>query len=116
MNFKDEGQTNAWPGVAYRTRSAGGFEFSARWPGQTNVSLAETALPPKTLVLARRNGVIYYSVNGAQEATLIATPPASLNTVFGSNLTFGASLNGSGAPFRYFSGVVSDISVELYDN
>ena len=116
MNFKDEGQTNAWPGVAYRTKSGGGFEFSARWPGQTNVSLAETALPPKTLVLARRNGVIYYSVNGAQEATLIATPPASLNTAFGSNLTFGASLNGSGVPFRYFNGVVSDISVELYDN
>ena len=116
MNLKDEGQNNVWPGVAYRTRSGGGFEFSARWPGQSNVSLNETATPPKTIALARRNGIIYYSINGSEEATLIATPASSLNTAFGSNLTFGASLNGSGSPFRYFTGVVSDISVRLYDN
>lgn len=116
MNLKDEGQNNVWPGVAYRTRSGGGFEFSARWPGQSNVSLNETATPPKTIALARRNGIIYYSINGSEEATLIATPASSLNTAFGSNLTFGASLNGSGSPFRYFTGVVSNISVRLYDN
>ena len=116
MNLKDEGQNNVWPGVAYRTRSGGGFEFSARWPGQSNVSLNETATPPKTIALARRNGIIYYSINGSEEATLIATPASSLNTAFGSNLTFGASLNGSGSPFRYFTGVVSNISVELFDN
>ena len=63
MNLKDEGQNNVWPGVAYRTRSGGGFEFSARWPGQSNVSLNETATPPKTIALARRNGIIYYSIN-----------------------------------------------------
>ena len=91
MNLKDEGQNNVWPGVAYRTRSGGGFEFSARWPGQSNVSLNETATPPKTIALARRNGIIYYSINGSEEATLIATPASSLNTAFGSNLTFGAS-------------------------
>ena len=102
--------------MAYRTRSGGGFEFSARWPGQSNVSLNETATPPKTIALARRNGIIYYSINGSEEATLIATPASSLNTAFGSNLTFGASLNGSGSPFRYFTGVVSNISVELFDN
>ena len=116
MNLKDEGQNNVWPGVAYRTKSGGGFEFSARWPGQSNVSLNETATPPKTIALARRNGIIYYSINGSEEATLIATPASSLNTAFGSNLTFGASLNGSGSPFRYFTGVVSNISVELFDN
>lgn len=116
MNLKDEGQNNVWPGVAYRTRSGGGFEFSARWPGQSNVSLNETATPPKTIALARRNGIIYYSINGSEEATLIATPASSLNMAFGSNLTFGASLNGSGSPFRYFTGVVSNISVELFDN
>ena len=116
MNLKDEGQNNVWPGVAYRTRSAGGFEFSARWPGQSNVNRAELAAPPKILFLARRNGVIYFSINGGQETTLIATPPESLNTVFGSNLTFGASLDGSGSPFRYFKGVVSNISVELFDS
>ena len=116
MNLKDEGQNNVWPGVAYRTRNGGGFEFSARWPGQSNVSLNETATPPKTIALARRNGIIYYSINGSEEATLIATPASSLNKAFGSNLTFGASLNGSGSPFRYFTGVVSNISVELFDN
>ena len=116
MNLKDEGQNNVWPGVAYRTRSGGGFEFSARWPGQSNVSLSETATPPKKIALTRRNGIIYYSINGSQETSLIATPASSLNTAFGSNLTFGASLNGSGSPFRYFTGVVSNISVKLFDN
>ena len=115
VNFKDESQTNSWPGVSYRLKSNSSyFEFTARWPGETTVSINDTTIPPKTIKFARRSGVIYYSVNDSPEAVLIETPPASLNKTFGPNLTFGASLNGSGSPFRYFSGVVSDISVELF--
>ena len=117
INFKDEAQSNSWPGVSYRLKSnSSNFEFTARWPGETTVSINDNTSPPKTISLARRNGIIYYSVNGSPESVLIATPPSSLNTTFVPNLTFGASLNGSRVPFRYFSGIVSNISVELFDN
>ena len=116
INFKDESQNNSWPGVSYRLKSnSSNFEFTARWPGKTTVSINDTTTPPKTISLARRSGIIYYSVNGAPESVLIETPPASLTNPINKNLTFGSSLNASGAPFRYFSGIVSDISVRLID-
>ena len=115
VNFKDESQTNVWPEVAYRYRITKAIEITARWPGETNVSIDETATAPKTLRFSRKNGQIVYAVNNGTEKPLISVPPSSLTKTFKSNLTFGASINSSGNPFRFFNGIVSDISVRLYD-
>ncbi|MBR3660547.1 MAG: InlB B-repeat-containing protein [Bacilli bacterium] len=115
INLKDESQNNVWPGVAYRIKSGNTFEFTARWPGQSNASVTDNVSPSKIIKISRRSGIIYYSVNNATEKKLISTPPASLTTPINCNLTFGASTN-SGVPFRYVSAIVSNINVNLYDN
>ena len=116
INFKDESQNNVWPGVAYRVNKAATYyEITARWPGQANVIINDSVVPPKKLTFVRRDGIIYYSINDETENKLIEVPASSLTKPIGSNLTFGASLNGSLKPFRFFYGIVSNISVKLYD-
>ena len=115
INAKDETQNNVWPGFAYRLNSSKKFELTSKWPGQKDGKITDPNSTPKTITIKRRNGIIYYSLNGAAEAKLISTPAASLNNPFVPNLTFGASLNSSGSPFRFFKGYVSNISVQLYD-
>ncbi len=117
INLKDESQNNVWPGVSYRLKSGtSSFEFTGRWPGETTVSVVDSATVPKVITISRKNGVIYYSSGTSNETKLISVPPAALTTGFSSNLTFGASTNSSGNPFRFFSGIVSNISVVLHDN
>ena len=116
INLKDESQNNVWPGVAYRLKSNNNFEFTARWPGKTNASAEDRTTPPKQISISRRNGIIYYSINNDTPSKLIETPPSSLTTPFNQNLTFGSSLNSSGTPFRFFNGIISNISVRLFDN
>ncbi len=114
VNLKDESQTNSWPGAVYRKKNnTTTFEFTARWPGQTTVNIDDTSVFPKTIGFARRNGVLYYFFNDSGELKLINTPSASLTKTFTSNLTFGASTN-NGTPFRFFTGIVSNINVHLY--
>lgn len=116
VNAKDETQNNVWPGFSYRLKGNSAFEFTARWPGETNASGVDPISTPKLIVIRRRDGVIYYSVDGTEEKKLISTPASSLTKAFVPNLTFGASLDSSGVPFRNFKGIVSNISVNLYEN
>ena len=116
INLKDESQLNVWPGIAYRTNnSASALEFTARWPGKSNVNLYDKTAAPKKIVITRKNGSIY-SINHSDEVLLIETSPESLTKEFKSNLTFGASTDDNGNPFRFFKGVVSNNKVNLYDN
>ena len=117
INVKDESQNNVWPGFAYRVASGNtNFELTARWPGESASSVLNKISTPKKVKIARRNGIVYYSFDDAAETKLISTPASSLTSAFTQNVTFGASLNSSGNPFRFFSGVVSDISVKLFDS
>ena len=115
VNLKDENQNNVWPGLAYRTKSGSTLEFTARWPGQTAATAQDSKKPPKTVGIYRRNGILYYSSGNSTETKLIEVPPEALTVPFNANLTFGASTK-NGSPFRYFSGIVSDINVNLYEN
>lgn len=118
INGKDETQNNVWPGFAYRcstnySASNMNMTMTSRWPGETTANLSDTTAAPKTMSIIRRSGVISYSINGGTYQTITAAPAASLNNPFVPNLTFGASLDSTGAAFRAFKGIVSDISVQL---
>ena len=90
--------------------------MTARWPGEENSATQDTSNTfPRTINISRRNGIIYYKIGNTTEKTLIETPLESLTKPFNVNLTFGASINSSGNPFRFFNGYVSDILVKLYD-
>lgn len=114
VNAKDESQNNVWPGFAYRYESSK-MNMTARWPGEENVGFVDNASTPKEVKISRRDGIVYYSIAGSQETKLISTPSSSLTNPIESNLTFGASIDSTGNPFRYFKGIVSDISVNIYD-
>ena len=114
VNAKDESNTTSYPGFAYRSDGSK-MTFTSRWPSQSNVTIADNVAAPKTIRIYRRNQIVYYTVNGGAEQTLTPTPAAMLTVPFNRNLTFGASLNASGAPFRYFNGAVSNISVTITD-
>ena len=89
--------------------------MTARWPGEANVTNYDSAAVPKLVTIKRRNGVIYYSIAGSEETVFINTPASVLTKTFKPNLTFGASINSSGDTFRYFNGIVSNISVTLHN-
>ena len=112
VNAKDESK-NTYPGFAYRLDSSGKMTFTSRWPGQSNTNYGDSVTTPKTIRIYRRNQVVYYTVNGGTQKTFTPTPASSLTDAFNRNLTFGASLDSSGAPFRYFKGIVSNISVTI---
>ena len=117
VNAKDESNSK-YPGFAYRLDSSSRMQFTAKWPGESDSTKTDTVSTPKTVVIKRRNGVVYYSVNGSADTKLISTPASSLTSEFKSNLTFGASTKydsstGLYPPMRNFIGVVSDISVTL---
>lgn len=115
VNAKNEADST-YPGFAYRYES-GKMSMTARWPGQSNVSQPDASTTyPKNVNISRRDGIIYYKIRNGEETTLIATSMESLTKTFDVNLTFGASIDSSGNPFRYFKGYVSDIKVEVYDN
>lgn len=114
VNAKDESQDQIWPGFAYRFENSK-MNLTAKWPGQQAASYSDTVSTPQKITISRREGVIYYSIGTSIESELIQVPPSSLSNPFTSNLTFGASIDGTGNPFRYFKGVVSNIKVNLYD-
>lgn len=118
FNIKDESQNNVWPGVAYRLIKGKNteYELTARWPNQSTVSYTDYSTKPIEINISRVGGTIYYSYGGATPAVLISTPESALSNPINKNVTFGASLDGSGNPFRYFKGLVSNISLEIYDS
>ena len=114
VNAKNEADTS-YPGFAYRYE-AGKMNMTARWPGQENVTTTDTSnIYPRKINISRRNGIIYYKIGESEEKQLIETPQETLTKPFNVNLTFGASINSTGTPFRFFKGYVSDILVKLYD-
>lgn len=115
VNAKNE-KDSTYPGFAYRYES-GKMSMTARWPGQSNVTQPDASTTfPKKIYISRRDEIVYYKIGNGEETTLIATPMESLTKTFDVNLTFGASIDSSGNPFRYFKGYVSDIKVEVHDN
>lgn len=115
VNAKNEAD-NTYPGFAYRYES-NRMNMTARWPGEDNTSQTDTSnVIPRQINISRRDGIIYYKIGLSEETVLIETPMEALKKPFGVNLTFGASIDSSGNPFRYFNGYVSNISVRLYDN
>ena len=90
--------------------------MTARWPGKENINQTDTSnIYPRKINISRRNGIIYYKIGSSEEKQLIETPQENLTNPFNVNLTFGASINSTGTPFRFFKGYVSDILVKLYD-
>ena len=102
-----------WPGIVYRISNGSEDEIIVNVNGSTKVTKKYRRKEKNKVVIKRRSGVIYISINdGADSKVLDMT---SLNKTFNVPLTIGSSLTAGGAPQRYFEGTLKDINVTLYE-
>lgn len=93
--------------------SRSGLEFIAR-DGHGNDS--RVYLPnnnPQRITIIRSDNKICYKVNDGNYKLMVDV--SGFNEPFDVPLTFGASINSSGDPFRYIKGSLSDIQIKLGD-
>ena len=110
MNAKDE-KGSPYPGIVYRVKDASYDNISVA--ANSSVSL-KTDYDNSTItkvVYKRINGMLYISFNDGEDVELIDM--TDLIYKFDTPVTFGASLNGSGNPQRYFKGTLSNMYVKL---
>ena len=116
VNVKDETQNNVWPGVAYRHKGSNRFEMTGRWPPSTSTTTREdTNSLPRTVEITRRAGVIYYKFQMGNTTQFLSTPVSALSNPFDATVSFGASKKNPTTAQRYFKGIISDISFNMYD-
>lgn len=102
-----------WPGFVYRVSNGSEDEINVNVNGSIKVTKKYRRTDTNKVVIKRRSGVIYISINdGADSKVLDMT---TLNKTFNVPLTIGSSLTAGGAPQRYFEGTLKDINVTLYE-
>ena len=102
-------EKNPYPGFVLRaTTNVNNLEFnSPKIKNKNNIVAANT----QKILLKRYNDVYYIQINdGTMEELGKYT-----GTTFDVPLTIGASLDGSGNPWRYFKGTLSNVNVEVTD-
>ena len=109
LSIMDEsGAGNVWPGIVWR-RNATGYTLVANASSSVK---KEQGYSTSSINLKRTSQKLY--LNDATSAFVDFT---NIVRTFDVPLTFGAGLNGSLSPFRYFKGDLNDIVVSLiYSN
>ena len=116
MNSMDESGT-PWPGcvvkysVTTNTRSVK-FESNSISNSSGDVFIDDTV---KNVRIIRINDILYYSFNG-EKCIKINTYLNDNEKTFNVPVTFGASMDGTGNPYRYFKGTLSNMSVKFISN
>lgn len=115
MNAKLEVESRGYPGFVFRRNTNNqNLELTsgAKTAGPKGSRVSVT-LPNNThhVQIVRINHIMYYSADGGpfilfQDTTLFNDP-------FDTTVTFGASIKGDGTPFRYFTGDISNIVVDV---
>ena len=116
MNAKYEGNNN-YPGFTFRrSGSALSYNISAnvnssnKKSGENMSSFSEL----KKVKFLRIDKKLYYSFN--DNDFIFWLDYKNFKLYFETPVTFGASLNGSGTPQRYFKGILSNMLVEFIDD
>ncbi len=109
VNAMDE-SGSPWPGFTcrYEYTNSGLRFFTVANSGKSSNS---GFYDPTTVRIQRINKVLYYQFDNGENIEFFDF--SSLTTTFDTPLTIGASLDGSGNPFRYFEGTLSNISAEF---
>ncbi|MBQ3475988.1 hypothetical protein IJH26_00525 [Candidatus Saccharibacteria bacterium] len=108
-DMDESGVGDAYPGFVFR-RNASNFRFAANASNATGEKYEENFNANQTITVSRIDDkILLNSVQAMDMSNLIRT--------FSSPLTFGASLDSSNAPFRFFKGQISGTTVSLvYSN
>ncbi len=109
LNAKDE-SGRPWPGLVFRTTGSD-LEITFNKNASTNAKRKLTK-KPDTVRIMRKSGHIFVSLSEfGDEEELIDSSGFSM--YFDTTLTFGAALDGTNTPFRYFKGKLSNIKVYI---
>ncbi len=103
-----------WPGIVYRIKSANEDEIAANASNSTKANKTYQNADVNKVSLKRVNNIIYISFNDRFDTRIIDFS-SMLPNPFDIPVTFGASLDSAGNPFRYFTGTLANMSVGLYD-
>ncbi len=98
-----------WPGIVLRTRGSG-YEYIVN---NNNSSSTTKSIPSRAhnVIISRKSSMYYMNIDGAGEEKILDA--SDYNSPFDAPLVFGAGLDGSMQPFRYFNGTISDIVVKM---
>ena len=103
-----------WPGIVYRVKSSTQDELAANASNSTKTNKMYQNADVNKVSIKRINNIIYISFNDGFDTRIIDFS-SMLSNPFDIPVTFGASLDGSGNPFRYFTGTLANMSVAFYD-
>ncbi len=107
-------EVSPYPGFVYRMYTTGRVELTAAGTGVSGSSDDRSDITTvNSVVISRKNKKLYIKVNNEDEKQLYSFTNYTGN--FSTPVTFGCSLTGSGAPFRYFVGTLSDMTIKLAD-
>ena len=118
VNSKWENGSKNYPGFVFRRYNGGSsYELSSRAKNNNTdnrFSGADMLWPYEsvhTLKLYRENNKLYYSINNNAKVEVHSFDP--INYYFDTPVTFGASTDGSGNPFRYIDGTLKNMYIKL---
>lgn len=101
-----------WPGVVFRLSSANNYQIGANVSSSLKKEKNYSNQTNKKVSIKKVEKILYISFNDGNNEKFL---DMSKLTPFDIPLTFGASLDGNGNPFRYFTGILSDIRIYLFD-
>ena len=113
LNAKDETST-PYPGLCLRYSENSDMVLTCNSSSNNSYKAKYIENNVINKVLIKRIGnILYYSFNDVNDQGLIDF--FDISNTFDTPLTFGASIDGSNSPFRYFKGEISDVRVKLYE-
>lgn len=117
MNMFNEAATNSvYAGCVFRYDSGNSSKYNLRCDSSTSNTNKYTSIDisgTNHVEFKRESDKFYYSINNGPFIQLINF--SDFAYPHNVPLTFGASLNGSGNPYRYFTGTLSNIKVYVED-
>ncbi len=113
FNTKYENTALKWPGLVFRRDATNtGLELTQSINKGTKASKVFNGLTyPTTVKISRIDGVVYYSINGADPAVL--QNMSNFNQQFDQTAWFGSALGENGVPFRTLKGTLSNMYVKI---
>lgn len=113
INAMDE-TGSPWPGFVFRFENDGsGLNLFTVANGNGNSNKGFYGTSVSTILVQRIDNVLYYKFDDGEVETFFDF--TGMTTTFDVPLTIGASLDGTGTPFRYFQGTLSNITVRFLE-
>ena len=100
-----------WDGIVFRLASISSYDIKSNKTTASTFKKNYDVVLPTKVVLKRINNIIYLNLNEGEDIYVLDF--SDYTGSFDYPITFGAGLNGSKKPQRYFIGTLSNIKVKI---